>query len=126
MKRGCTAMRRPGENGQRLTPPDSLGEKYENGRFGAFSKSRSIRNYRCNAISPGRMLRGVHQASRGLQPISGVKPDFTGLHTHCCVCLPFLNAGKQDFDESCSQSEGGNSENSDIGYTTHRSALQAT
>jgi len=97
MKRGCTAARQPGENGQRLKPPDSLGEKYENGRFGAFSKSRSIRNYRCNAISPGRTLRGVHQASRGLQPISGVKPVFTGLHMHCCVCLPFLDTGKTGF-----------------------------
>ena len=90
MKRGCTAERLPGESGKKLAPPDSLGEKYENGRFGAFSKSRSIRNHRCNAISPGRRLCGVHQASRGLQPISGVKPVFTGLHVRCCIRVPFL------------------------------------
>lgn len=68
----------------------------------------------------------MHQASHGLQPISGVKPVFTGLHMRCGIRVPFLEALKTGFDEICSQSEGGNSENSDIGYTTHLAALQAT
>lgn len=42
MKRVCTAAPRPGESGKEQEPPDSLGEKFENGGEGVFSETERV------------------------------------------------------------------------------------